>query len=87
MTMITLYFIKKTSPFLKLNFILRFFVYYILLISKSGLMNNDISNLKNITVLYVEDEKDLREVTSSILQSFTKINILQTNGQEGYELF
>jgi len=30
-------------------------------------MNNDISNLKNITVLYVEDEKDLREVTSSIL--------------------
>ncbi|AXK48423.1 diguanylate cyclase [Aliarcobacter trophiarum LMG 25534] len=50
-------------------------------------MNNDISNLKNITVLYVEDEKDLREVTSSILQSFTKNQYVATNGQEGYELF
>ena len=50
-------------------------------------MNNDISNLKNITVLYVEDEKDLREVTSSILQSFTKNQYIATNGQEGYELF
>ena len=50
-------------------------------------MNNDISNLKNITVLYVEDEKDLREVTSSILQSFTKNQYIAANGQEGYELF
>ena len=48
---------------------------------------NDISNLKNITVLYVEDEKDLREVTSSILQSFTKNQYIATNGQEGYDLF
>ncbi len=48
---------------------------------------NDISNLKNITVLYVEDEKDLREVTSSILQSFTKNQYIAANGQEGYELF
>ena len=50
-------------------------------------MNNDISNLKNITVLYVEDEKDLREVTSSMLESFTKNQYIATNGQEGYELF
>ena len=48
---------------------------------------NDISNLKNITVLYVEDEKELREVTSSILQSFTKNQYIATNGQEGYDLF
>ncbi len=51
-------FIKKTSPFFKIKLYIKIFVYYILLISKSGLMNNDISNLKNITVLYVEDEKD-----------------------------
>src|SRR5574344_1409963 len=76
--MITLYFYQKNIPI---------FLYYILLISKSGLMNNDISNLKNITVLYVEDEKDLREVTSSILQSFTKNQYIATNGQEGYDLF
>ncbi|RBQ28367.1 EAL domain-containing response regulator [Aliarcobacter vitoriensis] len=50
-------------------------------------MNNDISNLKNITVLYVEDEKDLREITSSILQSFTKNQFIASNGQEGYNLF
>ncbi|MCD8541163.1 MAG: hypothetical protein LRY22_00255 [Aliarcobacter cryaerophilus] len=50
-------------------------------------MNNDISNLKNITVLYVEDEKDLREVTSSILQSFTKINILQQMVKKGMNSF
>ncbi|WP_418180227.1 EAL domain-containing protein [Aliarcobacter lanthieri] len=50
-------------------------------------MNNDISNLKNITVLYVEDEKDLREITSSILQSFTKKQFVAANGQEGYNIF
>ena len=49
---------------------------------------NDISNLKNITVLFMlKMKKDLREVTSSILQSFTKNQYIKTNGQEGYELF
>src|SRR5574344_2457708 len=86
MTMITLYFYQKNIPFFKIKLYIKIFVYYILLISKSGLMN-DISNLKNITVLYVEDEKDLREVTSSILQSFTKNQYIAANGQEGYELF
>ena len=50
-------------------------------------MNNDISNLKNITVLYVEDEKDLRDVTHQILKGFTKKQYVAENGQEGLELF
>jgi len=50
-------------------------------------MNNNISNLKNVTVLYVEDEKELRELTHTVLQSFTKKQFIATNGQEGYELF
>ena len=35
-------------------------------------MINNISILKNITILYAEDEKDLREVTHQILKGFTK---------------
>src|SRR5574344_1802288 len=50
-------------------------------------MIDNIEILKNITVLYVEDEQDLREVTSSILKSFTRNQYIATNGQEGYELF
>lgn len=50
-------------------------------------MNSEIKNLKSITVLYVEDEDDLREITASILKSFTKRQFIASNGQEGYELF
>lgn len=50
-------------------------------------MNNNISNLKNITVLYVEDEADLRNVTSQILKNFTKKQFLAENGQEGLDIF
>jgi len=50
-------------------------------------MNDDISNLKNVTVLYVEDEKELRELTHSVLKSFTKKQFVAQNGQEGYDLF
>ena len=35
-------------------------------------MSADVSRLKDITVLYCEDEQSLREVTSGILKSFTK---------------
>ena len=35
-------------------------------------MVNNISILKNVTILYAEDEKDLREVTHQILKGFTK---------------
>lgn len=50
-------------------------------------MIDNIEILKNITVLYVEDEQDLRDVTSSILKSFTRNQYIATNGQEGYEMF
>ena len=35
-------------------------------------MNKEIETLKNITVLYAEDEKELRDVTAGFLESFTK---------------
>lgn len=50
-------------------------------------MVNNISILKNITILYAEDEKDLREVTHQILKGFTKKQYVAQNGQEGLELF
>ena len=50
-------------------------------------MINNISILKNITILYAEDEKDLREVTHQILKGFTKKQFVAQNGQEGLDLF
>lgn len=50
-------------------------------------MINNISILKNVTILYAEDEKDLREVTHQILKGFTKKQYVAENGQEGLELF
>ena len=50
-------------------------------------MINNISILKNITILYAEDEKDLREVTHQILKGYTKKQYVAQNGQEGLELF
>ncbi len=50
-------------------------------------MLNNISILKNVTILYAEDEKDLREVTHQILKGFTKKQYVAENGQEGLELF
>ncbi|WP_121628267.1 EAL domain-containing response regulator [Poseidonibacter antarcticus] len=50
-------------------------------------MINNISILKNITILYAEDEKDLREVTHQILKGFTKKQFIAENGQEGLDLF
>ena len=50
-------------------------------------MINNISILKNITILYAEDEKDLREVTHQILKGFTKKQYVAQDGAEGLELF
>jgi len=50
-------------------------------------MINNISILKNITILYAEDEKDLREVTHQILKGFTKKQYIAKDGKEGLELF
>ena len=43
--------------------------------------------LNNIIVLYVEDEDDLRKLTTQILEKFVKKVIVATNGLEGLELF
>jgi len=50
-------------------------------------MLNNISILKNVTILYAEDEKDLREVTHQILKGFTKKQYVAKDGAEGLELF
>ncbi len=50
-------------------------------------MNEDVSRLKEITVLYCEDEENLRDVTGGILKSFTKKQFIAKDGAEGLELF
>ncbi|MBS9782685.1 MAG: EAL domain-containing protein [Arcobacter sp.] len=50
-------------------------------------MFKNVSILKNLTILYAEDEQDLREVTHQILKGFTKKQYVASNGQEGLELF
>jgi len=47
----------------------------------------DKSFLKNITILYVEDDEDIRTLTSTILNQFLKNVIQAANGKEGLELF
>lgn len=50
-------------------------------------MINNISILKNITILYAEDEKSLREITLNILKGFTNQQYVAENGLEGLKLF
>jgi YesN/AraC family two-component response regulator len=50
-------------------------------------MSTDVSRLKDITVLYCEDEQSLREVTSGILKSFTKKQFIAEDGAQGLEFF
>ncbi|RXJ94548.1 diguanylate cyclase [Malaciobacter molluscorum] len=50
-------------------------------------MINNISILKNITILYAEDEESLREITLNILKGFTKKQFVAKDGKEGLELF
>lgn len=47
----------------------------------------NVEMLKNVTVLYVEDEKPLRDVTTHILQGFTKTQYIAQDGVEGLNLF
>ncbi len=46
-----------------------------------------ISGLKNITILYVEDENELQDITISILKDFTKEQFSAKDGEEGLEIF
>jgi diguanylate cyclase (GGDEF)-like protein len=50
-------------------------------------MSKDVSRLKDITVLYCEDEQNLREVTGGILKSFTKKQYIAEDGLIGLEYF
>ena len=48
-------------------------------------MNKEI--LKNISILYVEDESDVREFTSKLLSSLLKNVFTAENGQDGLDLY
>ena len=48
-------------------------------------MNKEI--LKNICVLYVEDENDIREITSKLLSSLLKKIYVAQDGQDGLNIF
>ena len=50
-------------------------------------MSTDVSRLKDITVLYCEDEDNLREVTGGILKSFTAKQFIAVDGAQGLEYF
>jgi len=50
-------------------------------------MNSNAVNLKDITVLYCEDEDDLRNVTGEVIKQFTKEVYLAENGRVGFETF
>ncbi|MDD3025907.1 MAG: EAL domain-containing protein [Aliarcobacter skirrowii] len=50
-------------------------------------MNKEIDRLKNVNVLYAEDEKELRDITSEFLKSFTKTQYVASNGEEAFNLF
>ena len=50
-------------------------------------MGFDYNSLKNITILYCEDELDLRNVTYDILSQYTKKVIVAEDGEEGLKLF
>jgi len=50
-------------------------------------MDANVSRLKEITVLYCEDEEYLRDITQGILESFTKKQFICKDGAEGLEVF
>jgi len=50
-------------------------------------MEADVSRLKDITVLYCEDEEYLRDITKGILESFTKNQFICKDGAEGLAVF
>lgn len=45
------------------------------------------SNLKNLTVLYVEDDEDTQRITSIVLEDYVGRLILAKNGQEALNIF
>ncbi|MEA3498571.1 MAG: response regulator, partial [Campylobacterota bacterium] len=47
----------------------------------------DKSILKKINVLYVEDEEEVRTLTSNVLKKFVNSVVLASHGKEGLEVF
>lgn len=47
----------------------------------------EINILKNITILYAEDDDDTRELTSNILEDYCDRLIVAKNGEQAFELF
>ena len=43
--------------------------------------------LKNINILYVEDEEEVQELTSSFLSKFVNLIVSAANGKDGLEIF
>ena len=50
-------------------------------------MDTSSVNLSDVTVLYCEDEDDLRQITSDVIKQFTKNVYLASNGLEGLEIY
>lgn len=51
------------------------------------MVNNDLELLRNITVLYVEDELDIQKITADVLGGVCKEVVSASNGLEALELF
>ena len=51
------------------------------------MLSNDLELLKNITVLYVEDELDIQKITADVLGGVCKEVVTASNGVEALELF
>jgi diguanylate cyclase (GGDEF)-like protein len=47
----------------------------------------DVSTLKDTTILYIEDENDIKDATSEILNKFVNRILLASDGKEGLEIF
>jgi len=50
-------------------------------------IDKTIENSQNLTLLYVEDNKDAREMTSMILEDFFNKVIVAVDGEDGYNKF
>jgi diguanylate cyclase (GGDEF)-like protein len=67
----------------KINYVIEFSITKGFL--KGSLLENSV--LKNLSILYVEDEKELRLVVEENISYFVKDVITAVNGEEGLELF
>ena len=66
--------------------VILFYIIYVIITKieqKRVNMDVDISRLKDITVLYCEDEEYLRDITKGILESFTKKQFICEDGDKG----